>query len=156
MRSISAGATCYDAGETLPTAPAHGADVVWMAEPSPGSSYDIKVAGYPRNALIAWHQVDENNLTQRDVEALPLNGIGLVNLTLMSRWCWIPISRIRLRRRAIADRSINVIVGADWCVSQSSVERHSFSVQRVFQLELNALVRRHFPHWGARDLLGGK
>ena len=26
----------------------------------------------------------------------------------------------------------------------------------AFELELNALVRRHFPHWGARDLLGGK
>lgn len=25
-----------------------------------------------------------------------------------------------------------------------------------FELELNALVRRHFPHWGARDLLGDK
>ncbi|MGL9724058.1 hypothetical protein [Sodalis sp. (in: enterobacteria)] len=25
-----------------------------------------------------------------------------------------------------------------------------------FELALNALVRRHFPHWGARDLLGGK
>ena len=26
----------------------------------------------------------------------------------------------------------------------------------AFELELNALVRRHFPHWGARDLLGDK
>lgn len=26
----------------------------------------------------------------------------------------------------------------------------------AFEIELNALVRRHFPHWGARDLLGGK
>ncbi len=26
----------------------------------------------------------------------------------------------------------------------------------AFELELNALVRKHFPHWGARDLLGGK
>ncbi|WP_241719613.1 hypothetical protein, partial [Cronobacter sakazakii] len=26
----------------------------------------------------------------------------------------------------------------------------------AFELELNQLIRRHFPHWGARDLLGGK
>lgn len=26
----------------------------------------------------------------------------------------------------------------------------------AFELELNALVRRHFPHWDARDLLGGQ
>jgi len=25
----------------------------------------------------------------------------------------------------------------------------------AFELELNALVRKHFPHWGARDLLKG-
>ncbi|MCL7667272.1 hypothetical protein M8375_34960, partial [Klebsiella pneumoniae] len=26
----------------------------------------------------------------------------------------------------------------------------------AFELELNGLVRRHLPHWGARDLLGDK
>ena len=26
----------------------------------------------------------------------------------------------------------------------------------AFELELNQLIRKHFPHWGARDLLGGK
>ena len=26
----------------------------------------------------------------------------------------------------------------------------------AFELELNQLIRKHFPHWDARDLLGGK
>jgi sulfate adenylyltransferase subunit 1 len=34
----------------------------------------------------------------------------------------------------------------DACASQFS----------AFELELNQLIRKHFPHWGARDLLGGK
>jgi len=36
---------------------------------------------------------------------------------------------------------------------QASMVPSEFS---AFELELNALVRKHFPHWGARDLLGGK
>jgi len=37
----------------------------------------------------------------------------------------------------------------------ASLSRGDFS---AFELELNALIRRHFPHWEARDLrdLGAK
>ena len=55
----------------------------------------------------------------------------------------------------IIDRLTNVTVGAGLVrepVEQEHVTASQFS---AFELELNALVRRHFPHWGARDLLGG-
>ncbi|EPC0929628.1 hypothetical protein ACRV5D_005227, partial [Klebsiella pneumoniae] len=32
----------------------------------------------------------------------------------------------------------------------------STSQYSAFELELNQLIRKHFPHWDARDLLGGK
>ncbi len=50
---------------------------------SPGQSYDIKIAGKKTRARVDGirYQVDINNLTQREVENLPLNGIGLVDLT---------------------------------------------------------------------------
>lgn len=54
------------------------------------------------------------------------------------------------------DRLSNVTVGAGMVhepVSQATAASSEFS---AFELELNALVRRHFPHWGARDLLGDK
>ena len=54
------------------------------------------------------------------------------------------------------DRLSNVTVGAGMVhepVSQATAAPSEFS---AFELELNALVRRHFPHWGARDLLGDK
>ncbi|GAB7206936.1 hypothetical protein OS21_34320 [Dickeya oryzae] len=38
-------------------------------------------------------------------------------------------------------------------VAQTVTQTGDYS---AFELELNALIRRHFPHWGARDLLGGK
>jgi sulfate adenylyltransferase subunit 1 len=64
---------------------------------TPGQSYDIKIAGKKTRARVdgVRYQVDINNLTQREVESLPLNGIGLVDLTLTSRWCWINISITR-------------------------------------------------------------
>lgn len=54
------------------------------------------------------------------------------------------------------DRLSNVTVGAGLVrepIEQVYQEPGAYS---AFELELNALVRRHFPHWGARDLLGGK
>jgi sulfate adenylyltransferase subunit 1 len=52
------------------------------------------------------------------------------------------------------DRISNVTVGAGMVREPTAGRRPSeFS---AFELELNALVRKHFPHWGARDLLGGK
>ena len=56
----------------------------------------------------------------------------------------------------IIDRLTNVTVGAG-LVREPLVQEHAAASQfSAFELELNALVRRHFPHWGARDLLGGK
>ncbi len=35
----------------------------------------------PARVFVIRYQTDINNLTQRDVESLPLNGIGLVEMT---------------------------------------------------------------------------
>ncbi len=101
------------------------------------------------------YQVDINNLTQREVENLPLNGIGLVDLTfdeplVLDRYQQNPVTGGLI----FIDRLSNVTVGAGMVhepVSQATAAPSEFS---AFELELNALVRRHFPHWGARDLLG--
>ena len=127
---------------------------------SPGQSYDIKIAGKKTRARVDGirYQVDINNLTQREVENLPLNGIGLVDLTfdeplVLDRYQQNPVTGGLI----FIDRLSNVTVGAGMVhepIGQGTPLRHlQFS---AFELELNALVRRHFPHWGARDLLGGK
>ena len=158
---ISRGDLLLDAGETLPTVQSAAVDVVWMAEQplSPGQSYDIKIAGKKTRARVdsVQYQVDINNLTQRDVEALPLNGIGLVNLTfdeplVLDTYQQNPMTGGLI----IIDRLTNVTVGAG-LVREPIVQELAVASQfSAFELELNALVRRHFPHWGARDLLGGK
>lgn len=158
---ISRGDLLLDAGEALPAVQSAAVDVVWMAEQplSAGQSYDIKVAGKKTRARVdsVQYQVDINNLTQRDVEALPLNGIGLVNLTfdeplVLDTYQQNPVTGGLI----IIDRLTNVTVGAGLVREPIIQEQAAASQFSAFELELNALVRRHFPHWGARDLLGGK
>ena len=158
---ISRGDLLLDAGEALPAVQSAAVDVVWMAEQplSPGQSYDIKVAGKKTRARVdtVQYQVDINNLIQREVDALPLNGIGLVNLTfdeplVLDTYQQNPVTGGLI----IIDRLTNVTVGAGLVREPIIQEQAAASQFSAFELELNALVRRHFPHWGARDLLGGK
>ncbi|AVF37091.1 sulfate adenylyltransferase subunit CysN [Rahnella sikkimica] len=160
-RDISRGDTLVDADETVKPVQHAKVDVVWMAEQplSVGQSYDIKVGGKKARARVEniEYQVEINSLTQRVVENLPLNGIGLVELTFDE-----PLVLDNYQNNAVTggmifiDRLTNVTVGAGLvreALEQVYQEADKYS---AFELELNSLVRRHFPHWGARDLLGGK
>ncbi|SQA99771.1 Sulfate adenylyltransferase subunit 1 [Cedecea neteri] len=103
------------------------------------------------------YQVEINSLTQRVVENLPLNGIGLVDLTfdeplVLDKYQSNPVTGGLI----LIDRLSNVTVGAGMVREPQADVYQEPSAYGAFELELNALVRRHFPHWGARDLLGGK
>ncbi|MGZ0802002.1 sulfate adenylyltransferase subunit CysN [Kluyvera ascorbata] len=158
---ISRGDLLLDAQDVLPSVQRAAVDVVWMAEQplAAGQSYDIKVAGKKTRARVdgIQYQVDINNLTQREVDALPLNGIGLVDLTfdeplVLDKYQENPVTGGLI----FIDRLTNVTVGAGM-VREPNTEATAVSSEfSAFELELNALVRKHFPHWGARDLLGGK
>ncbi|SUX71202.1 sulfate adenylyltransferase subunit 1 [Citrobacter freundii] len=158
---ISRGDLLLDAGEALPAVQSAAVDVVWMAEQplSPGQSYDIKVAGKKTRARVdnVQYQIDINNLTQRAVEALPLNGIGLVNLTfdeplVLDTYQQNPVTGGLI----IIDRLTNVTVGAGLVREPIVQDLAAASQFSAFELELNALVRRHFPHWDARESAGRK
>ena len=114
---ISRGDLLLAADEALPAVQSASVDVVWMAEQplSPGQSYDIKIAGKKTRARVDGirYQVDINNLTQREVENLPLNGIGLVDLTfdeplVLDRYQQNPVTGGLI----FIDRPTNVTVGA--------------------------------------------
>src|SRR5471030_497347 len=160
-RDISRGDTLVDAAETVKAVQNAKVDIVWMAEQplSVGQSYDIKIGGKRARARVEniEYQVEINSLTQRIVESLPLNGIGLVELTFDE-----PLVLDSYQHNAVTggmifiDRLTNVTVGAGLvreALESVYQEPGAFS---AFELELNGLIRRHFPHWGARDLLGGK
>ena len=150
-----------DAAVSLPAVQSASVDVVWMAEQAlaPGQSYDIKIAGKKTRARVdgVRYQVDINNLTQREVESLPLNGIGLVDLTfdeplVLDKYQDNPVTGGLI----FIDRLTNVTVGAGMVREPNEQAQAGASQYSAFELELNQLIRKHFPHWDARDLLGGK
>lgn len=158
---ISRGDLLVEVGENLPAAQRASLDVVWMAEQplEPGNSYDVKIAGKKTRARIDKidYQVDINNLSQRDVASLPLNGIGLVEVTfdeplVLENYQQNPVTGGLI----FIDRLSNVTVGAGLVREPLLAQPAQTSQFSAFELELNALIRRHFPHWGARDLLGGQ
>ncbi|WP_318372437.1 sulfate adenylyltransferase subunit CysN [Enterobacter sp.] len=158
---ISRGDLLLDAQDALPAVQSASVDVVWMAEQplTAGQSYDIKIAGKKTRARVdaVQYQVNINNLTQNVVENLPLNGIGLVDLTfdeplVLDKYQENPVTGGMI----FIDRLTNVTVGAGMVNEPKTQADHVPSEFSAFELELNALVRKHFPHWCARDLLGGK
>ncbi|MCT4708515.1 sulfate adenylyltransferase subunit CysN [Enterobacteriaceae bacterium H11S18] len=158
---ISRGDLLVDASDSLPAVQTAKVDVVWMAEQAlvPGQSFDIKIAGKKTRARVGdiHYQVEINSLTQRVVDSLPLNGIGLVDLTfdeplVLDKYQENPVTGGLI----FIDRLTNVTVGAGMVREPQEDVYQDASAFSAFELELNALVRRHFPHWGARDLLGGK
>ncbi|WP_336756381.1 sulfate adenylyltransferase subunit CysN [Pantoea sp. USHLN298] len=158
---ISRGDLLVDASEDLAAVQSASVDVVWMAEQplQAGQSYDLKIAGKKTRGRVEklLHQVEINSLETRQVDTLPLNGIGRIEITfdepmVLDSYQQNPVTGGMI----FIDRLSNVTVGAGMIHQpnhDAPVNTGEFS---AFELELNALVRRHFPHWNARDLLGGQ
>ncbi|OLQ85402.1 sulfate adenylyltransferase subunit CysN [Vibrio panuliri] len=133
------------------------ADVVWMTEQplQPGREYDIKLAGKKTVGRVEAirHQYDINNLSTHSAAELPLNGIGLCEWSLTESVALDSYTECQdTGGFVVIDRLTNVTVGAGLVresLSQIEQKTGDFS---AFEVELNALVRKHFPHWGAKDL----
>lgn len=158
---ISRGDLLVDASETLAAVQSASVDVVWMAEQplQAGQSYDLKIAGKKTRGRVekVLHQVEINSLETRQVDALPLNGIGRIELTfdepmVLDSYQQNPVTGGMI----FIDRLTNVTVGAGMIHQPNHDAPINTGEFSAFELELNALVRRHFPHWNARDLLGGQ
>ncbi|PSW07750.1 sulfate adenylyltransferase subunit CysN [Photobacterium rosenbergii] len=134
------------------------ADIVWMAEAplEVGRQYDIKIAGKKTvgNISAIRHQVDINNLGQFETANLPLNGIGLCEVTLTESISVDPyLHSPDTGGFIVIDRLTNVTVGAGM-VREALAGGQDIASTSVsaFEVELNALIRKHFPHWQAKDI----
>lgn len=158
---ISRGDLIVAENENLQTTQHALIDVVWMAEQPlvQGQQLDIKIAGKRSRGKVEniQYQVDVNNLTQKVATELPLNGIGLVEFSFDE-----PLLLENYQRNAdtggmiFIDRLTNVTVGAGLVREAQEPTFEATGEFSEFEIELNQLIRRHFPHWGARDVLGGK
>ncbi|MCQ1061054.1 sulfate adenylyltransferase subunit CysN [Photobacterium sp. ZSDE20] len=153
---ISRGDTLAAANNEVPLGNRVLADIVWMAEAplEVGRQYDIKVVGKKTVGSISAirHQVDINNLGTFKTDSLPLNGIGLCEVTLTESIAVDPyLNSSDTGGFIIIDRLTNVTVGAGM-VREALAAEQTLTSTSAFEVELNALIRKHFPHWQAKDI----
>ncbi|MGR5066322.1 sulfate adenylyltransferase subunit CysN [Photobacterium sp. DNB22_13_2] len=155
---ISRGDTLAAANNEVPLGNRVLADIVWMAEAplEVGRQYDIKVAGKKTVGSISAirHQVDINNLGTFETDSLPLNGIGLCEVTLIESIAVDPyLNSSDTGGFIVIDRLTNVTVGAGMVREALAAEQALTSTSvSAFEVELNALIRKHFPDWQAKDI----
>ena len=103
-------------------------------------------------AAIDYH-VDVNTFEKVDASFMQLNDIAVVEIQLEQAVVADPYSANRATGAfIIIDRLTNGTVAAGMVsdvINASQVSETEFS---AFELEFNALVRKHFPHWEAKDI----
>jgi len=130
------------------------ATVVWMHENEleAGREYYIKhgskmTTGHASKIVSKY---DVNTMEKLPSSQLAVNDIGLVDFVISEA---LHFDDYEVNRGTgafiIIDRLSNVTVGAGMINYANDGEVKEYS---AFELELNALVRKQFPHWGARDI----
>jgi sulfate adenylyltransferase subunit 1 len=136
------------------------ATVVWMTEKPlvSGKQYNFKVGVSDSAGILTAidSQIDVNTLAENTASELRINEIGLCEFSLNKPVVFDPYKRNRSTGSfIIIDRLTNVTIGAGMiteAVNSSKPQALSAEQFSAFELEFNALVRKHFPHWNAKDL----
>ncbi|VFP83361.1 sulfate adenylyltransferase subunit CysN [Candidatus Erwinia haradaeae] len=155
---VSRGDLLIDSKETLIPVRAVSIDVVWMSETPliTGNSYDIKLAHKTTSIRIIniEHQIDINNLTKHSSTELSLNAIGRIDIIFDELLPAEPYAKNKITgSMIIIDRINNATVGAGMIHKILSDPLTAKSTNQVsFEIELHALIRRYFPHWGVCTL----
>jgi sulfate adenylyltransferase subunit 1 len=151
---ISRGEIIVKKGNLPTSAKELNATVVWMHENQlePGREYFIKhgskmTTGHAKNIV---SKFDVNTMAKQPASQLAVNDIGTVDFVVGETLHFDDYQESRgTGAFIIIDRLSNVTVGAGMINHAIDEETHEYS---AFELELNALVRKQFPHWGARDI----
>jgi len=130
--------------------------LVWMAEEPmiPNKQYGFKFAtkyvlGSVSNVD---YLVDVNTMAHKEAVHLNLNEIAVGNIKLTQSVACDPYLKNRITGAfIIIDRLTNGTVGAGMIIDKRE-EPKAKSEFSEFEKDLNALVRKHFPHWNALDL----
>ncbi|MDN3556709.1 sulfate adenylyltransferase subunit CysN [Halomonas maura] len=156
---ISRGDWIVAADAEVAMSSAFDADIVWMNEQAlePGRQVDIRLAGRAVAGQVATihHQVDVNTLERHPTERLELNAIARCRVALTGE---VPLDDYDRSPGTgsfiIIDRLSNITVGAGMIRGVAEVEGvpQGEVDWAGFELELNALVRKYFPHWEAKDV----
>nr|WP_199066952.1 sulfate adenylyltransferase subunit CysN [Chromobacterium sp. ASV5] len=166
---ISRGDMIVRSEQTPPTVSQElDAHLVWMGEAplQPGKEYGFKLAGKSVTGRVSaiLRCIDVNSQQESAADELALNEIALCRVQLNAPAAFDAYRQCRGSGSFIMiDRLGNGTVAAGMIVAgvhaSRSEEDDELTRLRHFELELNQLVRKYFPHWEARDisqLLRGK
>ncbi|VFP87616.1 Sulfate adenylyltransferase subunit 1 [Candidatus Erwinia haradaeae] len=156
---ISRGDILIDAEDTLIPVRSASIDIVWMADNplTPGDIFNIKIANKLTSIRIdkILYQINIHDLTQYASKELPLNAIGRVDVIFNEMLSVDPYEKNQVTgSMIIIDRLSNATVGAGMIRQALSDPMADYRINHhSFEIELNALIRRHFPHWGASNII---
>lgn len=131
--------------------------LVWMSEEPlmPNKQYGFKFATKFVNGAISeiHHQIDVNTLEKTQSHHLNLNEIAEVDIKLTQPVATDAYTENRATGAFIViDRITNSTIGAGMIIDANTLTNSNEQQFTEFEIELNALVRKHFPHWQALDL----
>ena len=131
-------------------------DLVWMGESPlvPNKQYDFKFATKSTTGSVSNidYKIDVNTMEQTEALRLELNEIGRCQLSLNHQIAFDNYKDIKGTGAFIViDRLTNVTVGAGM-IRRAGKELSKQAQFSEFELEFNALVRKHFPHWDVKDI----
>jgi len=130
-------------------------DIVWMSEEplTKGKQYFIKRASILTVGTIDrfYHKTDVNTLEESSTNVLELNEIGRAKLDLEQSIAFDAYEQNKaMGAFIIIDRITNNTVGAGMIRKKSEDQSLKESQNSAFEVEFNALVRKHFPHWESK------
>ncbi|WP_088332238.1 sulfate adenylyltransferase subunit CysN [Lacimicrobium sp. SS2-24] len=137
---------------------AYKTHLVWMAEDPlmPNKQYEFKFATKSVSGSVQRldYQIDVNTMEKKDLLHLNLNEIGVGSIKLTQAVACDSYQRNRKTGAfIIIDRLTNGTVGAGMIIeADESANKDTKQSYSEFELEFNALVRKHFPHWQALDI----
>lgn len=154
---VSRGDVLVRAEDEVAETSALKAHLVWMTEKpcQPGTEYLFKfasklVSGRVQNID---HRIDVNTQELTRVDNLQLNDIALVDVSFNQK---VVADRYVDNRATgafiVIDRLTNITVGGGMVTELLKDKETSATQYSEFELELNALIRKHFPHWAALDI----
>lgn len=136
------------------------AHVVWMGENpmQTGREYLFKFASNTTSGQVGNidYRIDVNTQEHSPAEELSLNDIAKIDISLTKPVVIDPYPQNRATGAFIViDRLTNITIGAGMVIDRLESQEDKLAAKNQysdFELELNALIRKHFPHWDAKDI----
>lgn len=154
---ISRGDVIVKSDDIVDEASSFDVDLVWLSEEAllKDKQYFIKRATSTTVGTISkiYYKTDVNSLEQSTTDSLVLNEIARAKLDLEQIIAYDSYDKIKtMGSFIIIDRVSNNTVGAGMIRAKSDEQNKKDNSYSAFEIEFNALVRKHFPHWECKEI----